>query len=154
MNGWMWFAWNHSHWLGPLLIAIGGACGAAARFVMAEAMKAWRPTSMPWGTMMVNILGSFIIGMLTVVVSFVVRWMSAAPQAASGAWMTAAYLLLATGFCGGFTTFSTATVESVTLARNGRWREAIASVAITLVATVFAVTLGAYVGAQLAIMGV
>ena len=125
---------------GPLafvLVAVGGGLGAAARFWVASAVPARRPTpgpvpQLPWGTLTVNAVGSFLIGVITGLVLTV--------GAAGG--LDGWRLLLATGFCGGFTTFSTATVESVELARRGHLARALANTVGSLVTTVLAAAAG------------
>jgi CrcB protein len=115
-----------------LLVALGGGAGAAARYVLAGAIDARRTTAMPVGTMAVNALGSFLIGVIAGLV------MTVGADGSLEGWR----LLLAVGLCGGFTTFSTATMDSVILARHGRWLLSIASVGITVVVCVSATALG------------
>ena len=91
---------------GPLLVAVGGGCGAACRLYAARA--AARPGVPPavgrYAITAVNIAGSLALGALT----------------ASPGLAPAARLALGTGFCGGFTTFSTFSVETVQLLERGR----------------------------------
>ncbi|MCK0117307.1 fluoride efflux transporter CrcB [Isoptericola sp. S6320L] len=122
--------------LGMLLVGLGGGIGAAARFWLADSIKARRPTGFPWGTWIVNVLGSLLIGAVT-------GWLVLAGPGGEP-WR----LLLATGLCGGFTTFSTATVETVTMFRGGRHVAAVLHALSTLAVTVLAVVGGiALVGA-------
>jgi CrcB protein len=114
-----------------LVVAVGGGLGAAARFWLADSIRTRRPSSMPIGTIAVNVLGSFVIGVVTGLVLAV----GAGPFEQ---WR----LFLATGICGGFTTFSTATVESVALARGGHVWRAVLNTLGTLVVTVAAVAAG------------
>lgn len=114
-----------------LVVAAGGGLGAAARFWVADTIRTRRPSSMPRGTIAVNVLGSFLIGLITGGVLTV-------GADAFEPWR----LFLATGICGGFTTFSTATVESVTLARGGHLWRAVLNTLGTLVVTVAAVAAG------------
>ena len=125
--------------LGALLVAVGGGAGAATRFVVADTIRSRRPTGFPWGTWWVNELGSLLVGFVTGALLSAGRGADAEP------WR----LLLATGFCGGFTTFSTVTVESVTLARGGRTGAALANALGTLVVTVLAVAAGIAVASAL-----
>ncbi len=78
-----------------LLVALGGAAGSALRYVL----SALNVGSLPWGTLLVNVAGSLLIGLLTGLVGRNIL----SPEAK---------LLLVTGFCGGFTTFSTYMNES------------------------------------------
>lgn len=118
-----------------LLVCVGGGLGAAARFVTDGLVRArWR-TAFPWATFAINVAGSFLIGVFMGLVLF-----HDAPEA----W----HLYAATGFCGGFTTFSTAMVETVRLVQSDRARLAMANALGTLVAAVAASAVGlALVGA-------
>lgn len=123
--------------VGSLLVAVGGGVGAAVRFVVADSIRARRPSGFPWGTWWVNVLGSLVVGVVTGTLLFaggpdVERWR----------------LLLATGFCGGFTTFSTASVETVALLRASRLRAASAYAFSTLAATLAAVASGIWLAEQ------
>ncbi|WP_125772722.1 fluoride efflux transporter FluC [Antribacter gilvus] len=119
------------------LVAAGGGLGAAARFVLDGEVRSRARAGFPWGTFTVNVVGSLVIGVVTGVLL--------GPGLADGVvepWRAA----VATGLCGGFTTFSTATVEAVRLAQSGRLRLAVASVLGTLLVTVLAVGVGIAVG--------
>ncbi|WP_277213567.1 fluoride efflux transporter CrcB [Isoptericola croceus] len=123
--------------LGALLVGLGGGLGAAARFWVADTIKARRPEGFPWGTWLVNAVGSLLIGV-------VAGWLVAAGR--SGGWE----LVLVFGFCGGFTTFSTAILETVTMLRGGRVVAAVLHVLSTLLVSVLAVVVGiALVGSLL-----
>ena len=85
-----------------LLVALGGAVGSVCRYLLSGLnMASW-----PWGTFAVNILGSLIIGLLVGLVS-------------KGIISPEMKLLLVTGFCGGFTTFSTFANESFGMMKAG-----------------------------------
>lgn len=87
-----------------LLVGIGGAAGSILRFLIAIVVSRWLPTAFPLGTFLINILGSFLIGVLAS------RFAAPADLGTR--------LLLVTGFCGGFTTFSTFSSENLTLLQN------------------------------------
>lgn len=90
-----------------LLVATGGAVGAVARYAVTLLM---RPASgaFPWHTLGINVAGSFLLGLLTAVL----------PQSEAGErWR----LLVGVGALGGFTTFSTFSVEALTLTRGDQW---------------------------------
>ena len=90
-----------------LLVMLGGAAGSGLRYLVAQ----WLPTAagtMPLSTLTVNVLGSGVLGALTMLASL--------HTALSREWV----LLLGTGLCGGFTTFSTFTVELLSMADHGR----------------------------------
>ncbi len=110
------------HGPGPLAaIAVGGALGTTARYVIERAVVP-APLGFPWATWSVNVLGSFVLG---VVVTLVVE-----------RWPRDRYLrpLVAVGFCGGFTTFSTLAVEVDQRIQHGRGALAVAYLMATLVA--------------------
>ena len=84
-----------------LLVALGGAVGSVLRYLLSN-----MNTSFPWGTFAVNILGSLLIGLLVGLVG-------------RGVLSPEMELLLVTGFCGGFTTFSTFANESFGMMKAG-----------------------------------
>ncbi|MDX1888860.1 fluoride efflux transporter CrcB [Mycolicibacterium sp. 050158] len=89
------------------LTVLAGACGAVARFLVDSSVKArWR-TAFPWATVAINVTGSLLLGILAGLVLF---------QGQAAAWQTVA----GTGFCGGYTTFSTASFETVRLVQQNR----------------------------------
>lgn len=111
-----------------LLFLLGGV-GAATRFWVDGAIRARRSDPMPVATMTINVVGSLLIGVLL-------------GLQVGGALAPDGFAMLATGFCGGFTTFSTAMVEAVRLLQDGDVRRAWGSVALTLVLSVAAAALG------------
>ena len=113
-----------------LLLALGGAIGTVARFVIAEwfASMKWSD-GFPWHTLAINAAGSFVLGMLAVACKD-------RPHL---------YLLFGTGFCGGFTTFSTFGVEVVNLLGEDRVGTAMGYAVGSVVVGVF----GAWVGMKL-----
>lgn len=105
-------AWTVQRWevaveLG--LVGIGGAAGAIARYVVGRGLTMRFGDGFPYGTFTVNIAGAFLIGVLYVLLT------------ERGVSDERLRLLLATGFLGGFTTFSTYTLEAITLAESGQW---------------------------------
>ena len=114
-----------------LAIAAGAIPGAAGRFYVTEAARAILGQS-PWGTIAVNVLGSFILG-----------WVITANQERFQLWSPAVRLAIATGFCGAFTTFSTYGLETVQLLDQGGIVLAIAYCAGSAIAGLAAVWLGA-----------
>ncbi|HWB93345.1 MAG TPA: fluoride efflux transporter CrcB [Puia sp.] len=90
-----------------LLIAIGGAAGSVARYLLSLFVMKQMTLAFPLGTMLVNLSGCFMIGLIYGLSS---RY----------AWITEEWrLLLATGICGGYTTFSSFSYESIALIREG-----------------------------------
>ena len=110
-----------------LLVMIGAAVGAASRWLLDQAVSSRRDAVFPLGTLVINVLGSLVLGILLGAVSV-------------GAGSAQLVALVGTGFCGGFTTFSTFGFETVRMAEDGSYAEAglnvVASVAIGLVAAV------------------
>ena len=97
------------------LLAAGGAAGTLARywlgtFITQVQRARWPAFEFPLGTFCINVAGSMILG---VVAALYLNH----PDPARRNW----YLLLGTGFCGGFTTFSTFSLESFELLRDGKW---------------------------------
>lgn len=90
----------------PLLIFIGGGLGSVCRYLLNKWVVSLAVTVFPYGTFIVNLLGCFLIGFLVFVTE--------KPTASSVEWR----LFLVTGFCGGFTTFSSFSFESVQLLIN------------------------------------
>jgi fluoride exporter len=95
-----------------VLAALAGGLGAAARFVLDSLLRAWLPTPYPSGTAVINVSGSLLLGLVT-------------GLAAGGLLPEDLQVVLGTGLLGGYTTFSTASVETVRLARAGRHRAAL-----------------------------
>lgn len=89
-----------------LLVFVGGGFGSVARYFLGKWLNNLE-TSIPYGTMLSNVLGSFLIGLFLGYLS------------KSGNVSQTQTLLLATGFCGGFTTFSTFTYENHIFLKNG-----------------------------------
>jgi len=115
-----------------LLVAIGGGVGAALRFVLDGLVKA-RVTGFPLGTAIINVTGSFVLGLLT-------------GLGESGALAIPGVAILGTGMMGGYTTFSTASVETVQLLRSGKTRLAVLNGLGMLVVSVGAAALGLWIG--------
>ncbi|MEO0971597.1 MAG: fluoride efflux transporter CrcB [Pseudomonadota bacterium] len=117
-------------------VAAGGAAGASARYLTTQLMQGWLGRSFPWGTLTVNVLGSFLIGLAVV-------WISTLDPETRGA---QARLLLITGLLGGFTTFSAFSLETLTLAEQGF----VGRAAVNVVANVFTCLAAVFAGVALA----
>ena len=112
-----------------LLVAAGGALGSVARWALARALDRWLAAAvLPVGILTVNVIGCLLIGL---VLGTGLRGQPVAGESAR--------LLLATGVCGGFTTFSTFSHQTLTLVQAGRLGAALAyaglSVGLSLAAT-------------------
>ena len=99
-------------------LLVGGGIGAGARYVLDGAIMRGRSGAFPLGVLVVNVLGSFLLGLLTGI-----------PHVAA-VWLT----ILGVGVLGGFTTFSTVAVETALLAQRGRRDWAWVNLVGTLVA--------------------
>lgn len=115
-----------------LWIALGSALGGMARYWMTLAMATVTGLQFPWGTIAINILGSFVIGFV------------AALTGAEGRFDVPndARLFVMTGLCGGFTTFSAFSLQTFDLARDGRWLQAGGNIGLSVVLCLAAVALG------------
>lgn len=90
-------------------VAIGGLIGSVARYLIAITVSRQFSSVFPYGTMGINILGCFLIGIFYAL-------------AEKGNLLTPEWrLFLTTGFCGGFTTFSTFSYETMNLFQDGEW---------------------------------
>lgn len=110
-----------------LLVALGSALGGVCRFAcVALAVQAWGP-AFPWGTLIVNVAGSAVIGFV-----------------ATSAETTHPSLrqFIMPGFCGGFTTFSAFSLETMNLLRTGDWPHAAANSVASVAFSVGAVWAG------------
>jgi CrcB protein len=113
------------------LIAAGGSLGAIARYGVSTFVYASLDESFPWGTLAVNVTGSFLIGVFAELFDaalFPAEWRS----------------FLAIGFLGAYTTFSTYTLETVNLLRDGELKLATVNILAGNVAGIAAVVLGIY----------
>lgn len=115
-----------------LLVFLGGGLGCTTRYGLSVWLKPYAAacSGFPWHTFAANLLGCMLIGLLT-------GWMS---QRQEG-WIA---LLMVTGFCGGFTTMSTFSLESITLMRNGQTALALLYAVGTLAVCFAAVALGLF----------
>lgn len=116
-----------------VLMALAGGLGAVTRFVVDAVIRARVRSDLPIGTWIINVTGSFALGLLTAVV---LRH-AVSPQLR---------LILGTGFLGGYTTFSTACVETVRLIQQGRRRFALVKALIVVLTCLGAASLGFWLG--------
>ena len=112
-----------------LWVGLAGSVGAAARFVLDGTVRSRTTTRWPIGTLLINVSGSLLLGFLTGLVVF---------DHAS----TILTVVAGTGFCGGFTTFSTASFETVRLMQQGELAAAGANLAATVGGTLLAAAAG------------
>lgn len=119
-----------------LLVGLGSAVGGMGRLWVASLIGRRVGETFPWGTILVNISGSFLIGLLMALTGPDGRWPGVR-------WVQ---LLLVSGVCGGYTTFSAFSLQTLQLARDGQWGLAMGNVVLSVVACLGAVFLGFILG--------
>ena len=122
-----------------LWIFIGGGLGSIARYAASGVVAKWWGETFPWGTIIINITGSMLIGFF------------AALTAPEGRVMVSPTFreFFTFGICGGYTTFSSFSLQTLNLARDGEWFKAGGNVLISVVCCLLAVWLGYYLALQL-----
>lgn len=115
-----------------LWIALGGAVGSAARYWCYGIAARMAGETFPWGTLAVNIIGCSFIGLFATLTGPEGRWI--APSSFR--------MFVMTGICGGYTTFSTFSLETLNLARDGEWLKASANIVGSLLLCLVGVWLG------------
>jgi CrcB protein len=115
-----------------LVVGLGSALGGMGRFWASGVVARQFGETFPWGTILVNISGSFVIGLFVALTGPDGRWM-VPPR--FGQFFTI-------GLCGGYTTFSSFSLQTLNLVRDGQWLSAGANVALSLVLCLLAVWLG------------
>src|SRR5262245_49198607 len=115
-----------------LAVGVGSALGGIGRFWLSNFTARWFGDSFPWATVLVNISGSFAIGLF------------AALHGPEGRWITHPRLgyFLMTGLCGGYTTFSAFSIQTMNLVQDGHWSSAGLNVLGSVVLCLAAVWLG------------
>lgn len=120
-------------------IAIGSALGGMARYGCSGLAARLISETFPWGTLIVNVLGSFIIG-------FFATLTGPDGRVYVGS-LTRQFVLI--GFCGGYTTFSSFSIQTLNLMEDGEWLRAAANIGGSVVLCLFAVWIGSLLAASL-----
>lgn len=116
-----------------LIVGVGGFIGSVARYLFASQLTKLFPSAFPWGTFVVNITGCLVIGL---VYGFAQRYQWFSPELR---------FFLATGICGGYTTFSSFAYENVQLIQSGDFGILAAYTAASLVLGIGCAALGAFI---------
>lgn len=119
-----------------VLIGLGGALGSMARHWCNGLATAAMGAAFPWGTLIINVLGSVIIGF------------AAATMQADGRFPVGddARLFLMVGVCGGYTTFSAFSLQTLTLIQGGQWLPAAGNIGLSVILCLIGVWLGYLAG--------
>jgi fluoride exporter len=113
-------------------VAVGGAIGSLGRYWLGLGFAAWTDSRFPWATLLVNVTGSLLIGAVAGLTGPDGRLASSA--------FTREFLMV--GICGGYTTFSAFSLQTLALAQAGDWTRAGANVIASVVLCLVAVWLG------------
>jgi len=111
-------------------VAIGSAVGGVIRYLLGGAIQRAFAASFPVGTLVINVTGSALLGFI---LRYALEMPAVTPEIRA---------LLGVGFCGGYTTFSTFSYETLTLLEDGDWRRAGLYVGVSLLGSVLAAFLG------------
>lgn len=117
----------------PIFVALAGSLGAATRFVVDGHIKARFDHTFPWATLTVNVTGSLLLGFMA---GILLRHHN----------LTESEAIIGIGFCGGYTTFSTASFETVRLLEQRSYGAALGNAVGTLIMTAAAAAIGIIVG--------
>ena len=118
--------------LNYILVAVGSAVGGVSRYWLSGVIANRFGQSFPWGTLVVNVTGCFLIGLFATLTSTEGRWL-VGPSGRN---------FFMTGICGGYTTFSSFSLQTLNLAQDEEWLYAAGNAVLSLVLCLAAVWLG------------
>jgi fluoride exporter len=116
-------------------IAVGSALGGMARYGCSGLVARSIGEIFPWGTLVVNVVGSFVIGMFA-------RF----AETGSGLGEPTVRQFVMIGLCGGYTTFSSFSLQTMALARGGEWGRVVANILLSVILCLVSVVLGQLAG--------
>jgi CrcB protein len=116
-----------------LIVAFGSGIGGALRYFISDIVYKYSPSLFPYGTLAVNILGSFLLG-------FILFYLDAVKLIS-----TEMRLFLTVGLCGGLTTFSTFSYETVNLIQDSEFLLAGSNILLNVIITILVVMLAAFI---------
>ncbi len=119
--------------LAYLWVGVGGALGSMGRYWLSGVAARHFGETFPWGTILVNVSGSFVIGLFAALTAPEGRWLL--PQ-----WFRQQFFIL--GICGGYTTFSSFSLQTLNLVQDGEWLYAAGNVLVSVISCLVAVWLG------------
>jgi fluoride exporter len=122
-------------------IAVGSALGGVGRYLLGGLVQRLAAGTFPAGTLFVNISGSFLLGLI---LRYAVETPALTPELRA---------LLTVGLCGGYTTFSTFSYETVALVEDGDWTRAALYIALSLGLSLLATFLGFVAARELIVLG-
>ncbi len=120
--------------IGYIWIGLGGALGSVGRAWIAVVVARITGPQFPWGTILINVLGSLVIGFFGTLTASGSRFAASADARA----------FVMVGICGGFTTFSSFSLQTLELARDGRVAQALGNIALSVMLCLAAVAAGHY----------
>ncbi len=123
--------------IGYFWVALGGALGSVGRYWFSGVIGQSFGETFPWGTLLVNISGSFVIGLFDALTGQNGVWMSPA-------WFRQQFFMI--GICGGYTTFSSFSLQTMNLMRRGQVLYAGGNIVLSVVVCLLAVWLGQVIG--------
>jgi CrcB protein len=118
--------------LSYIWVALGGALGTTARYWLSGVVARSIGETFPWGTMVINISGSFVIGFFGALTDPDGRWFVG----------STARQFVMIGMCGGYTTFSSFSLQTLNLANDGEWLRAGANIGFSVALCLIAVWIG------------
>ena len=123
-----------------LWVALGGALGSVARYYFSGVVARHWGESFPWGTMVVNVTGCLIIGFFATLTGPDGRWLARSD-------LRLEFFMV--GICGGYTTFSSFSLQTLSLLQDGEWLYAAGNVVLSIVSCLAAVWIGHVLAAAL-----